>query len=201
MERVKPLDSYLVFDFETTGLEPTIDRIIQIGLCEVREGQIIRRAGWLVNQNIAIPAGATAVHGITTADIRSKGESPVRSLHLFLNALTAARQCMGHNIHRFDLAFLRAECVRLGHAMPEVENHIDTAALYKGWRLAEPKRATETHMHYANRILSLRVRGLKYSLATCIVALGIDLDSEKLHDASVDAYAAHLVYAALRPRL
>jgi DNA polymerase III epsilon subunit-like protein len=32
--------SYLVFDFETTGLSPKTDHIIQVGLCEVVDGRV-----------------------------------------------------------------------------------------------------------------------------------------------------------------
>ncbi len=198
---MKPLDSYVVFDFETTGLDPESDRIIQVGLCEVTNNEVARRAGWLVNQTVDIPPGATAVHGITTADIRSEGETPKHSLRVLLKALDSAPHCMGHNIHRFDLAFLHAECNRIGYAMPNVSDYVDTAALYKGWKLGQAKRTRETHRDYANRILSLRVPGLKYSLATCVRALGIKLDSSTLHDASADAYATHSVYKALTRRL
>ena len=68
--------SYLVFDFETTGLSPATDRIIQVGLCEVVNSRVRRQAGWLVNQQVQIPAGATDTHGIATADIRTAGDSP-----------------------------------------------------------------------------------------------------------------------------
>lgn len=48
--------SYLVFDFETTGLSPENDHIIQVGLCEVVDGRVSRQSGWLVNQDVEIPA-------------------------------------------------------------------------------------------------------------------------------------------------
>ena len=65
--------SYLVFDFETTGLSPENDYIIQVGLCDVTSGAVGRRAGWLVNQPVSIPRAAFAVHGITTGDSRACG--------------------------------------------------------------------------------------------------------------------------------
>ena len=198
---MRAIDSYLVFDFETTGLDPETDRIIQVGLCEVTRSEVARRAGWLVNQSVDIPAGATAVHGIRTADIRSRGQTPKHSLRVLLKALDSAPHCMGHNIHRFDVAFLRAECNRIGYTMPNVGDYVDTAALYKGWKLGQPKRSGQTHRNYANGVLSIRVRGLKYSLETCTRDLGIKLNPSTLHDASADAYATHLVYKALSRRL
>lgn len=198
---MRPIDSYLVFDFETTGLEPESDRIIQVGLCDVRNGEVARRAGWLVNQGVEVPPEAAAVHGITTDRIRSEGETAKHSLRVLLKALQSAAHCMGHNIHRFDLAFLEAECTRMAYPMPSVADYVDTAALYKGWKLGEAKSADESHSDYASRILSMRVAGLKYSLPTCLRALGISVPSSTLHDASADAYATHRVYQALSRRL
>lgn len=189
--------SYLVFDFETTGLSPEADRIIQVGLCEVANGRVSRRAGWLVNQKIQIPADATSIHGITTADIRARGVPTEKSLRVLLQTMRKAPTCVGHNVHRFDIPFLIAECDRLGMAPPACEDFIDTAALFKGWKLGKLKEPGESHREYANRVLSIRVAGLRYSIKTCVGELGIELDASTLHDASRDAYATHLILETL----
>ena len=68
--------SYLVFDFETTGLSRDSDRIIQVGLCRVEEGRVTARRGWLVNQSVRIDPEAQARHGITQDDLTQHGISP-----------------------------------------------------------------------------------------------------------------------------
>ena len=60
-----------------------------------------------------------------------------------------------------------------------------------------PKDPGETFRHYADRILSVRAPGLKFSVPTCVDELGIETSTAKLHDASQDAYVTHLIFLAL----
>ena len=93
------VNSYLVFDFETTGLNPDADRIIQVGLCLVSEGTVVDRSSWLVNQNVEVSRAATRIHGISTDDIRTRGIAPCDSVVRMLDAMRSAPTCIGHNIH------------------------------------------------------------------------------------------------------
>ena len=129
---MQTVNSYLAFDFETTGLEPATDRIIQVGLCVVAEGQVIDRQGWLVNPGVPIPPEASRIHGVTTDAVIKHGVSPQESLTRLLAAMRSAATCIGHNIHRFDVPFLLAECRRFGVQAPNCEHFIDTAAIFKG---------------------------------------------------------------------
>ena len=117
-----------------------------------------------MNQNIEVPPDATEIYGITTADIRARGVPSEKSLRVLLQTMRKAPTCIGHNIHRFDVPFLMAECHRLGMEPPACEDFIDTAALFKGWKLGMPKEPGESHQDYADRVLSIRVAGLRYSI-------------------------------------
>jgi DNA polymerase III epsilon subunit-like protein len=192
------LHTYLVFDFETTGLDPDRDRIIQVGLCIVTDRQVTDRLGWLVNQDVEVPLEARRVHGITTADIRAHGLPPRESLARLFDALAAAPVCMGHNIHQFDALFLLAESQRLGLTPPVYSDFVDTAALFKGWKLGLPRGPDEDYATYTRRVLGIRTPGLKYSVPACLQALGVKVDPSHLHDASNDAYATHLIFEALQ---
>lgn len=198
---MRAIRSYLVFDFETSGLEPHGDRIIQVGLCTVSNDQVRDRKGWLVHQEVRIDPEATRVHGITVEDIRARGIPPQESLATLIEAMQSAPVCMGHNIHRFDVKFMRAEGRRLGVRPPDTRNFIDTAAFFKGWKLGISKDPGESHQDYANRVLSIRVAGLKYSVEACVRALGIEADMTALHGASQDAYVTHLIFQALQEKL
>ena len=68
--------SYVVFDFETTGLSPQADRIIQVGLCEVVNRRVQRQAGWLVNHEVEISPDTTDIHASSGAVIHTVGDSP-----------------------------------------------------------------------------------------------------------------------------
>lgn len=199
---LKDVRSYLVFDFETTGLDSHRDRIIQVGLCWVTDGQVVERSAWLVRQDTPIHTEAQRKHGITIEALRKDGITPQASLTRLLVAMREASTCVGHNIHLFDLRFLLAECQRMGEREPDSSAFIDTAALFKGWRLGTPYDSQhETHRDYAMRVLSTRVKGLKYSVETCLDVLTIKADKSGMHDASEDAYLTHLIFEALRGRL
>jgi DNA polymerase-3 subunit epsilon len=57
--------TYLGLDFETTGVSPTLDRPVQIGLIMRDAGQDYPLINMLCNPGLPIQPGAAAVHGIT----------------------------------------------------------------------------------------------------------------------------------------
>lgn len=71
---------YLSVDFETTGVDVENDRVVTAAIVDIRPGQPVRTRTWLVNPGIDIPAGATAVHGITTEMARTDGVHPSTAL-------------------------------------------------------------------------------------------------------------------------
>ena len=198
---MKSIQSYLVFDFETSGLEHRSDRIIQVGLCTVLDGEVGDRHSWLVHQDVRIDPEAAQLHGIAAGDLRARGIPPQESLTRLFEAMRSAPACMGHNIHRFDIKFMLAESRRLGMVSPDTRDFIDTAALFKGWKLGMPKGPRESHQDYAQRVLSIRAPGLKFSVEACMRALGIKADTTGLHNADQDAYLTHLIFQALREKV
>lgn len=189
--------NYLVFDFETTGLSPVADRIIQTGICKVIDGVVAESASWIVKQPISISPAAERVHGISNKRMEAEGISPQDSLARLVAYLQDAEQCVGHNIHLFDIPFLLAEANRYDVICPDYQNYVDTAALYKGWQLGL-SRGSRTHREYALDVLSRRVIGLKYSVTACIQKLGVSVDVSMLHDAGRDCYATHLIYEKMQ---
>ena len=59
------LADYVVFDLETTGVNPNLDAIIEISGIKVRNQQVTDTFSRLVNPGRPIPYSATAVNGIT----------------------------------------------------------------------------------------------------------------------------------------
>jgi DNA polymerase-3 subunit epsilon len=67
-------DSGMVsFDTETTGVDPTLERIVTASVIVLAPGQAPITREWLADPGIEIPAEATAVHRISTEYARSHG--------------------------------------------------------------------------------------------------------------------------------
>jgi len=63
-----------VFDLETTGVDVDTSRIVSAYVGVIADdGSVIEQLDWLADPGIEIPAGASAVHGITTERARAEG--------------------------------------------------------------------------------------------------------------------------------
>lgn len=116
---------FVAFDFETTGLNPAVDRIVELGAVRFQRGAIIAEFNELVNPGISIGADSARITGITDAMVADK--PPVTDgLKRFTRFLGQA-VLMAHNA-TFDLGFLRAALQSAG--MSGVDNQvIDTQLL------------------------------------------------------------------------
>jgi DNA polymerase-3 subunit epsilon len=105
------LDRPLVFfDLETTGLSTQDDRIIEMAILRVSpQGDVMERVRRF-NPGIPIHPEASAVHGISDADIADEAPFSARSKSLF--DLMDPCDLGGFNIRRFDLPMLMAEFKR-----------------------------------------------------------------------------------------
>jgi DNA polymerase-3 subunit epsilon len=97
----------VVLDLETTGIDPKVDRIVEIGALKLLPGGGRDHRTRRLNPGIPIPAAATAVHGITDADVADcpKFSQVAGGLAAFLDGCDLA----GFNIKRYDLKLLCAE--------------------------------------------------------------------------------------------
>lgn len=97
------LKDYVVFDLETTGVNPEKDDIIEISAVKVCGHIIVEEYSTLVNPGRHIPAGATAVNGITddmVADAPDIGTAIAGFMEFIGESVL-----VGHNIHTFDTNF------------------------------------------------------------------------------------------------
>src|SRR6476660_7773964 len=105
-------DSAVVFlDLETTGASADRDRITEVGLIEVIDGEYVDEWSTLVNPGKPIPAGIIALTGISD-DMVAPAPS-FADIAPDLQHRLDGRLLIAHNA-RFDYHFLRAEFRRLG---------------------------------------------------------------------------------------
>ncbi len=105
------------FDIETTGINTETDRVVTAAISLVGVGLTTESRDWLVDPGIEIPAGAAAVHGITTERARAEGQDPASALKEII-AILAEQQIAGVPIvafnARFDLTIIDREARRHG---------------------------------------------------------------------------------------
>ena len=169
--------TFLALDFETTGLDSDIGRVVEIGairFCLGKEGCDEEASlACLVDPGMPIPRQARAIHGISNEDVA--GAPSFGEVAHSLLALAQGAVIVAHNV-RFDLSFLDAELSRLGLTRPE-SAVLDTVALS---RRAFPGRAS-------------------YRLGAIASALGID--SGSAHRALDDARTCMRLYAACQRQI
>lgn len=105
------------FDLETTGIDSESDRVVTAAVSLVGDRRESVFHAWLVDPGVEIPAGAAAVHGITTERARAEGRQPAEALAEIVDVL-AEQLLQGTPIvafnARFDLTCLDREARRHG---------------------------------------------------------------------------------------
>ena len=186
------------FDLETTGVDSETDRIVTASILgidppksrdpehERHRWLSIERYGWLSDVGgVEIPAGASAVHGITTEHARAKGLPAfkvVKSIAIVLaEHIQAGTPIVAMNA-RYDLTMLDRELARYG--LPPLAEQAG----------AEPYVIDPLVLDKA----ADRYRRGKRTLTALSQVYGVDLTGA--HEAAADALAAAQVAVAIGRR-
>lgn len=94
---------FAIVDVETTGLDPNVDRVVEIACIVMQGGKQYESFSSLVNPRCPIPPIASAIHHIT--DRAVQGAPPIELLEPTLRRLTDSAVVVAHNA-AFDLGFL-----------------------------------------------------------------------------------------------
>lgn len=170
-----------VFDLETTGIEVESARIVtaHVGLIDARGTSIVQGV-WLADPGVEIPAGAAAVHGITTerarADGRPAGEVVAEIIAAVEAVFARGLPLVIYNAP-YDLTVLDREARRHGLASPVIGNVVDPLVIDK---------ALDTY------------RKGKRTLEVSAELYGVALTDA--HDAAADAIAAGRLAQAMARR-
>lgn len=101
----------VVFDLETTGPDRLTDRIVEVAALKVSPDGSLATFESRVNPGVKIPAEATAVHGITDADVASA--PPFAEVAPRLAAFLEGCDLAGYNLRGFDIPLLGRELERV----------------------------------------------------------------------------------------
>ena len=163
-----------VIDVETTGLDATEDRIMEIAVIRFERGEVIESYGKLVNPGRPIPEDAARITGISDEDVAN---APM--FEAIAQEVSDRLQGVGlvaYNMS-FDRGFVRAELDRCGLSWPEDSPTLDPLVFARQFFKNAPRK----------------------NLAAISKLLGIPL--EEAHRAVHDAEVAGKVLYAFEDRL
>ena len=184
-----PFGPLLGFDTETTGVNPSQDRLVTAALIRRTERTIggDRQQSvttWLADPGVEIPEAASAVHGVTTERARAEGRPVAEVLaevsDLLVTAMAAGTPVVAFNAS-YDLTLMEAELAR--HGLPTMRSRLGREL----GPIADPlvlDRAVD------------RYRKGKRRLGDLCEVYGVQVD-EALHTAEVDVTATLDVLEAL----
>ena len=100
------------FDLETTGINITRDRIVEISILKIHPNGKEEKKTRRINPEMPIPPESTAIHGITDDDVKDcpTFKQVAKSFADFLEGCDMA----GFNSSRFDVPLLTEEFLRAG---------------------------------------------------------------------------------------
>ena len=138
-----------VIDLETTGVNLTIDRIVEIAIVKVQPdgNRIVKRK--LVNPLMPIPKASSDVHGITDDMVKDAPsfKQIANEIRQFLDHCDMA----GYNSNRFDLPLLVEEFLRAGLEFDMSNRHLlDVQKLY---HMMEPRNLSAAYKFYCDKNL------------------------------------------------
>lgn len=146
MQLTRPI---IFFDLETTGTNTAQDRILQIGAVKIHLDGQREEKNVLLNPGIPIPAGATAVHGISDEDV--KNAPWFRQIAKAFAQWLSGSDLAGYNSDNFDVPMLVEEFARVGIEFPEEGTRF--LDVLKIERNVNSHRLGETYQRYTGQTL------------------------------------------------
>ena len=102
----------IIFDLETTGIDISKDRIVEISIIKVMPDGKEHIKNCRINPEMPISAQSTAIHGITNDDVKNcpTFKEVAKNLAMFIDGCDV----VGYNSIRFDVPVLVEEFLRVG---------------------------------------------------------------------------------------
>ena len=134
-------------DVETTGTNPYTDRVVELSILRIQPDGSEEYKSHRVNPEMPIPAEATAVHGITDADVA--GEPTFRQYAKGVCEFLNGCDISGFNVITFDLPFLEVELERSGVDFSREDRQLaDVMVIYHEKEPREPGKPRNLKVAY-----------------------------------------------------
>ena len=109
------------FDLETTGVNVSLDRIVEISILKIFPNGNKESKTWLVNPGVPIPLEASNIHGITNDIV--KNEPLFKMIASDIKSMIDNCDLAGFNSNKFDIPLLAEELLR-----SEIDFSLDNVA-------------------------------------------------------------------------
>lgn len=170
------------FDLETTGLDVSKDRIVQIAVVKINLSNEREEKKVLVNPTIPIPKEASDVHGITDEMVKDKPtfKQVAKSFYDYIEGY----DLYGYNIIGYDLPLLVEELLRAGveYNFDNVRI-VDVMSIYKK---LHPRTLSACYNYYTGKILEGSHDALNDTRATVDAFMGMIQQEAELIDKSIE---------------
>lgn len=136
-------------DLETTGINLSTDRIIEIAIVKLQTdgSKVIKRK--LINPQMPIPKASSDIHGITNEMVKDAPafKQVANEIKQFLDNCDLA----GYNSNRFDLPLLVEEFLRAGLNFDISDKHL--LDVQKVYHMMEPRTLSAAYKFYCDKNL------------------------------------------------
>lgn len=138
------------FDLETTGINVSKDRIVEIAILKVYPSGEKESRTWLVNPEMYIPKESTEIHGISNEDVVDK--PTFRELAPKVVQMLEGSDVAGFNSNRFDIPLLAEELLRAGQDGVDLKKcrPVDVQVIF---HKMEPRNLTAAYKYYCGKDL------------------------------------------------
>jgi len=187
--RFKKNQKYIVFDFETEGLNLRYSRPWQLGFIET-EGQNIKNEHdiYIGFDDLSVSVDAARITGFSEHTYHKKKKDKLQVLEFFDKFLyNPDYLIIGHNIIGYDVYIhnvLRKACGKPTD-YSYMNRVIDTNCLSKAYKMGL-KKVDDNLTLWQYKLNNYIKKGLKTSQITMLKEFSIPFEADKLHDAVYD---------------
>ena len=137
------------FDLETTGINVSKDRIVEIAILKVFPSGEKESKTWLVNPEMPIPQESSDIHGITDEDVAN--QPAFKEVAPQIVQMLEGCDIAGFNSNRFDIPVLAEELLRCGQDLDLKKcRPVDVQVIF---HKMEPRNLSAAYKFYCDKDL------------------------------------------------
>lgn len=164
LQLIRPL---AFIDLETTGINLSVDRIVEIAVVKLQTDgtRVVKRR--LINPQMPIPQASSDVHGITDEMVKDAPafKQVANEIRQFLDHCDLA----GYNSNRFDLPMLVEEFLRAGLDFDIADRQL--LDVQKVYHMMEPRTLSAAYKFYCDKTLDNAHSAEADAAATCEILI------------------------------